>query len=430
MKILFFTPALISSAIGRVSSLVVHQLLKMGHDVVVVRAEDPLFFKNPIHPFSCKVVLWNKKEKIRHLAAKSDLVVYQIGDHCPYHRGCLEWLPVLPGIVSMHDIFVGNLFWGWSGEIGRAQAIEQVCSLYGTEVAQRFFEHDNIVSFIAYASEAAPMTEWIASMASAVIVHSSWAINRIVSTCIGPVEVVPLPYDAPYLEVTEGIEKAADGRVIALTIGQVNYNKRYTSIIKAIGMNPLLRARLTYRIVGAINPVMEKDLQTLADELDVSIVITGAVDNQTLADEIQRADVMCCLRWPALEAASASTIEAMLYSKPAIVINTGFYRDLPDSCVVKISIEPEVIELQRALLRLVNSPDERLAIGKRAAQYARETFRADQYAERLVAMKQRIDRSNIVSDAARIFSDQLNYWGFKGDPKIIAPIITPLTLFK
>jgi len=430
MKILFFTPVLLASAIGRVSSLVVPQLVQLGHEVVVIRSEDSVFFEKPIHSFPCEVIRWNNEEQIHQLVTQADLVIYQIGDHYQYHQGCLEWLTILPGVVSLHDNFLGNLFWSWAEKIGRDCAMEQIRTLYGPEVAHQFFDHTNSDSFISYASKFAPMTEWIASQASAIVVHSSWAMNRIKSACAGPIEVVPLPYDAPYSGMTNDSSQITDGRVVVLTIGRVNENKRYTSVIKAIGMSPLLRSRLTYRIVGAIEPVMAENLQALAKELNVDIAITGEVDNQILADEIHRANMMCCLRWPALESASASTIEAMLYGKPAIVTDTGFYRDLPDDCVLKIAMKSELTDLQQALERLATSPHERVTIGKRASQYAHETFRADYYATRIVAMKQRLDRSQLILNAAHVFSDQLKSWGAKGDPNILESLTKPLALFK
>lgn len=431
MKILFFTPTVLASAIGRVSNLVVSELQQLGHEVVVVRSEDPAFFESPTHPFSCQMVPWNSTEQVRQLAAQSELVMYQVGNHYPYHRGCLEWLPSIPGLVSMHDNFLGHLFWSWSERIGRPQALELLGALYGSDVAHRFFDHADSTSFIAYASEAAPMTEWMASMASAVIVHSSWAMNRISRACPGPVEVVPLPYDAPYLDNPERKDQSGNGeRVIALTIGHVNHNKRYTSVIEAIGTSSLLRSSLSYRIVGSIEPAMAEELQLLADQLEVTIIITGAVDDRHLAEEIHNADVMCCLRWPALEAASASTIEAMLYGKPAVVMDTGFYRDLPNDCVLKISPESEVIDLRTALERLTTSPGERMAIGQLASHYASKTFRPDHYATRIIAMKQRIDRRNIIAEVARVFSEKLKHWGATGGRKIVNAVTTPLALFR
>ena len=431
MRILFFTPIVLTSAIGRMSKLVVGELLLQGHVVVVVRSEDPNVFENPTHPFACQIVPWNRKKQVCQLALESELVVYQVGNHYPYHCGSLEWLPILPGLVSIHDNFLGHLFWSWSEKQDRQRVLQLLVSLYGDEVADRFFDHSDSNSFITYASEAAPMTEWIASMASSVIVHSSWAMNRITSACSGPVEVVALPYDAPYLKTTANRERPnPDDRIIALTIGHVNRNKRYVSVIEAIGSSQLLKHRLCYRIVGTIEHDMAEEMQSLAARLEVTIAITGPVTDQQLADEIHKADIMCCLRLPALESASASTIEAMLYGKPAIVINTGFYSDLPDECVLKISPQSELIDLQAALERLVVSPDDRMALGQRASEYAKNTFSSKTYANRVAAMKHRLDRCKIILDAARTFSDKLKSWGATGDRSVIDAIATPLHLFR
>lgn len=431
MKILFFTPAVVMSAIGRVSNLVVSALERIGHEVIVVRSEEPDLFETPTHPFTCQMLVWTDEKQIRHIAAQMDLVIYQVGNHYPYHRGCLEWLPILPGLVSLHDYFMGHLFWSWSEKIGRTEALELLKVLYGSDTANRFFNHPDSESFIAYASEAAPMTEWIVSMASGVITHSSWTMNRIISAAHGPVEIVPLPYDAPHLETTRAIQlDSQDKGIVVLTIGYVNPNKRYVSIIKAIGSNAQLRETLTFRIVGSIEPSTEEELKALAEQLEVKIVITGAVDDQRLADEIMNADIMCCLRWPALESASASTIEAMLYGKPTIVTDTGFYSDLPDECVLKISYPNEIQDIETAFNELVSSPERRKKIGEDASLYASQTFTADNYAERIVAIKHRMDRTKLIADASGVFSSKLKEWGSEGDYKILKAVSMPLDVFR
>ena len=268
-------------------------------------------------------------------------------------------------------------------------------------------------------------------MATGVIVHSSWVMDRITRACHGPVAVVPLPYDAPFLEVGElKVQPANNQELIVLTIGHVNSNKRYASVIEAIGASPLLRQRMSFRIVGAVDPSVEQELSALADSLNVKVAITGAVDDRKLADEIHHADIMSCLRWPALEAASASTIESMLYGKPTVVTNTGFYRDLPDDCVLKISPDAELNDLRAALERLVLSQQERTALGERACQYAVRTFRADNYAQHIVSMKRQVDRSRIVSAVANVFSNTLKRWGAKGGPVILEAIASPLELIR
>ncbi|BAL22589.1 glycosyltransferase family 4 protein [Azoarcus sp. KH32C] len=433
MNILFFTPCLTPSAIGRVSALVVAELQRQGHAIAVVRSEDPALFDHPVHDFGVELIDWNQPDRIRAKALTSNLVIYQVGDNFSYHRGCMEWMPELPGLVSLHDNFLGHLFWSCAELMGRPRAKQLLTRLYDETVAHRFFDHADSSSFINYASEVAPMTEWIAAMATGVIVHSTWAVSRIAAACHGPVEVVPLPYDAPFLEAApENAQRpAADKTSMSiLTIGHVNPNKRHASVIEAIGSSERLRERVNFRIVGSISPEMTRTLKTQASALGVRVAITGEVDGKTLAAEIHAADLMCCLRWPALEAASASTIEAMLYGKPAIVTDTGFYRDLPDDCVIKIAPQEEIAALRSALEQLVDAPAARIALGERARGYAAATFRADHYAERIIAMKSRIEQTGIIADAAKVFSSILARWGGKGQPALISPIAAPLSVFR
>ena len=115
MKFLFFTPAASSSAIGRVTQLVGRELMASAHTVTIVRTEDYALLGTPPHQFGTKMVRWDDTEGVFRVARSADAIVYQIGDSFPFHRGCLEWLPSLPGTVCLHDYFLGDLFRGWAG---------------------------------------------------------------------------------------------------------------------------------------------------------------------------------------------------------------------------------------------------------------------------------------------------------------------------
>ena len=98
-----------------------------------------------------------------------------------------------------------------------------------------------------------------------------------------------------------------------------------------------------------------------------------------LRSYLAHADVCINLRFPAMEGASASAIEEMLYGKPLIVTNVGFYRELPDDGVIKIEPQAEN-QLTAVLERLLLNPVERERMGKALKQYAERQFRADGYA--------------------------------------------------
>jgi glycosyltransferase involved in cell wall biosynthesis len=437
MNLLFFTPAASSSAIGRVTQLVGRELKARGHTVTMVRTEDYAFIGTPPRQFGAELVRWDDTKRVFRVARDADAIVYQIGDSFPFHRGCVEWLPSLPGIVCLHDYFLGGLFSGWAGARWMmAKAILQSC--YGEEVAASYFAYENAVDFVEGTRERAPMTEWIAAMATGVITHSSWDIQRILRACPGPVEVIPLAYDKPNASPTVGscsgpgpVDGSA-GRddMLILTVGRVNANKRVDSVLRAIGTAPQLQHTAILRLVGHIESDVQARLSALARSLRVRLLISGEVDDVTLAHAIERADVVCCLRFPALEAASASTIEAMLCGKAVIVTDTGFYRELPDDCVCKVAPNHEVSDLQDKLVFLAQNPAERTALGNRAAQWAAATFSPRLYAERLVDFALRAARAAPVIEACRHFANTLVGWGASQGGLPMQDTIAPLRIFE
>ncbi|RDI58543.1 glycosyltransferase [Microvirga subterranea] len=388
MKLLVFTPALKASAIGRMTSLVTRELVSSGHEVAVVRTEAQQYLTSATHNFNAELVPWTDGPSIVDLARHADALVYQVGDNYDFHRGVVEWLPHYPGLVCLHDFFLGHLFYGWA-QSHRMQAEATLRAWYGNDVASRFFGYSTSDAFIEGTREASPMTEWIGSMAYGVITHSNWGIERVVNSCPGPVEVVPLAYNIIAPLGSESIETrstAVAPRFELLTIGHVNSNKRARSVIQAIGNSGTLREKMSYRLIGHIQPETKADLLALAERCQVNVVISGEVRDEILAKAIRDADVVSCLRWPTLEAASASAIEAMLFGKPIIVTNAGFYSEIPDTCVVKIDPHDEVNSIQSALELLLSDQQRRQLLAQAARSWASQTFCPQNYAARLLDM--------------------------------------------
>jgi glycosyltransferase involved in cell wall biosynthesis len=430
MRLLIFSPATLSSAIGRVTQLVVQALATQGHEAVVVRSEDTSHLATPPHAFAARTVPWDEAGRVEVLAQAADAVVYQIGDNYQLHRGCLEWLPRLPGVICLHDYFVGNLFLGWSAQHA-SQARVVVRAWYGDAVAERYFMSRTSADLIEATHETAPLTEWVASMATGVVTHSSWGIQRVLDACPGPVHVVPLPYNASGLGhgPSSDLRAPADTFTV-LSVGHINPDKRVAHVIRAIGNSELLRRRSRYRLVGRIEPAVARQLIALADKLNVELVVSGEVDEAALQQAIGQADVVCCLRLPALEAASASAIEAMLYGKAVVVLDTGFYGGLPDACVRKISPAQEVVDLQRELESLCTHQAARVALGKNAAEWAAATFSAGSYARSLAHVCTTAAKVAPSIEAGRYFAQILARWGASATGPAVSEAVAPLRIFQ
>src|SRR5579862_8447110 len=110
MNIVFFTPVLEQSAIAGVGFVVVNALIKLHHTVTVVRTEKPDLYHLPAYSYDNTFFDWQDEATITEIIKKADIIIYQIGDCYQFHAGCLYWFNQFPGILILHDYFLGSLF--------------------------------------------------------------------------------------------------------------------------------------------------------------------------------------------------------------------------------------------------------------------------------------------------------------------------------
>lgn len=429
MRLVIFAPGLRQSAIGRVVLLVTRELRLLGHEVTVVRTEIERYLGEEPHPFDGEVVAWNSGAPVEQAIASADALLYHVGDNHDFHAGAVEWLAAAPGIVVLHDFFLGHLFWAW-GAHQRDRAAEILAAWYEPAIADRFFKYPDNAAFIAGTHRESPLTEWIAAMATGVLTHSNWGCARVLRACSGPVRVVPLAYAPPAAAAAARPEARRDGTFRILTVGHVNPNKRAESVISAIAAHPQLRQGVAYRIVGSATPETVAVLSQRAEQAGVRLTLAGTVSDDALAAAMTEADAVVCLRWPSLEGASASAIEAMLSGKPVLVTDTGFYAELPDDCVLKVDPDNEVEGIAAALLGLVRDRDGARALGARARAWAGATFSPDAYARETIAMVEACAAARPVQAAIAHLGGVAGAWSSGPlTPAIVDALAAPQRLF-
>ena len=265
----------------------------------------------------------------------------------------------------------------------QAEAASVLTEWYGEHAAADFFKAHTPEGFIDMASRY-PMTEWICSMAHGVVSHSHWGMPRVAQSCPGPLRVLPLPYDAPSRGYATADGKHKDGLIHILTIGHVNPNKRIESVIRAIGSSASFATGFHIACAAWARHRCPWHWQRLLGPSTSIFVISGEVDDVALQDAMNNADIVCCLRWPSFEAASATAIEGFLYGKAVVVTDAAFYSELPDDCVRKVSPTNEVAELKATLEELCANAEARRAMSARGQAWAEATFSAGDYAANLV----------------------------------------------
>jgi glycosyltransferase involved in cell wall biosynthesis len=267
-------------------------------------------------------------------------------------------------------------------------------------VADQFWNRIGQPDFLEWSVAEVPMTEWVARKALAAVAHAPFYKRRLTDGCAGPVSVVALAYDAP--KPFPAIRHQT-GSVRILTVGMVNKTKRVQPVINAIATSPILRNRCEYNIVGQIETPYRIALQAQIDDLRLhnTVRLHGYIDDVELGDRFAESDIVCCLRLPALEGASASCIEAMLYGKAVLVMDTGFHSSIPSDIVTKVRPTDEVEDLRQNLEMLVVNASERHILGRRARDWAELEYAPDTYVQRIEPLLEAAVAERPLFDALR-----------------------------
>ena len=420
MKIAWVTPLSRRSAIGRVSAAIVKALRERDHEITVIRSERERADADLTHPTSGSVpIVWWTDVSPKDVELQNDAVVLNFGDNYNFHAGTLAFVDRASCLGIFHDFYLYNLFNRWLAYQGLGEDIHEreVRCTYGEEACQLARRAWRGTAPVEELAETMPMTEWLASRCGAALAHSRFYSHRLEDSCPGPIAVAPLCYEP---RGTSPLSRRHDDRVTIAIVGVINPNKCVDAVIRSIASSGMLRARCRLRLVGAIDDAERNRVEQLCNDTKFTdVTILGEVDDAVLAKELDGADILSCLREPALEGASASAIEGMKAGRPIVVADTGFYLELPDDLVFKIPAPVSVSELTQVLERLVEDENLRRDTAAQAQRWALRTFTTDGYVSILEnLMRDYIDAKPLLT-AGKGIGHQLAALGISpGDPGV------------
>jgi glycosyltransferase involved in cell wall biosynthesis len=379
LRIGWASPINAGSAIGRVSADVADGLIDAGHQVRVIATERYHRPAQVNHATKAEIFHWSQLDLTR-LAEEFDVVVVNVGDNFLFHAGIFPLMDKMPCVGVFHDFYNYDLFLGWladafadRGDPWRiAQHDQSVIQTYGpglAEIAARARRGELSLETLA---ERMPMAEWVARRCGGALAHADFYADRLLNSCAGPVEVAPMPFRP---RKVAPLPRRTGRDLNVLTVGVMNPNKCAAEVIEAIAGSESLRRRTKYRLAGPIEPGEAQRLTALAASLGFEgLIIDGAVDDRVLEQRLEEADIICCLRRPVLEGSSGSAIEAMMAGRPAIMVDDGFYAELPDDLVFKLPPDFDVGALTTRLEALAQNEPLRRAVGARASHWALDHF--------------------------------------------------------
>jgi len=391
MRIAWFTPFNIESAIGRYSKFAAEALSEFADVDIYV------FQKDNLHKTKLNVIYFENEDVVKKLD-NYDIVIYNIGDNYEYHAPIYDIAQIYRGIIINHDVCLHNFFRGYYyGHRNDVQTYQDnLKRLYGEEMAMEIVKAGDVANkwdkldFFKY-----NMSELVVLKCMAIVVHSKYHFNQISKIYNGPIENISLPDMTEFNTGSEtgNVSEKPNNKINILTVGNVNYNKRIYSVIQAIGNNHVLKEKVNYYIVGSlVAGEYVATLQKIINDLNLNknVHLLGVVSHDELAGHYRDADIITNLRSPALEGGSASLVEQMMQGKGIIVSKTGLYADLPDDCVFKIGTDNEVEELTKTLLQILDKPSLIKTRGENAKKFAQTEYSRENYGRKLYSFIKRI----------------------------------------
>jgi len=387
LRIGWASPLNQASAIGRVSVHVADALIDRGHQVRLIATEHAPLRDEPRHPAKAPCVHWSQVD-LDQLSEDYDIVVVNIGDNFNYHAGIFPLLDNVGCLGIFHDFYLYNLFCGWLEDSSRSRTagwrrahhLSAITDTYGPPLAGLAAQAEAGTLALETIAARIPMTEWVARRCAGGLVHAGFYLDRLAAVCAGPLAVAPLPVTGRDVAPLE--PRAQGAKVTVLTVGVMNANKCAAEVIAAIGGSRILADRVSYRLVGPIEPAEAERLRALAGSLGYAgLSILGPVDDAALKTHLEASDIICCLRRPVLEGASGSAIEGLLAGRPVIVADAGFYGELPDDIVFKVAGDVDPSRLAAQIEWLCDNAALRRTAGAKARAWAEEHFSVVAYLE-------------------------------------------------
>ncbi len=399
MKLAWFTPFNQRSAIAQCSKIIVDEMSRHCDVDLWVPGDGELIQTDR------KVVRFDSVSDALIELKTYDYCIFNMGNHFDFHADIYKIMQARAGIVILHDLIMHHFFVDYYMRHMRdtdayVSEMERAYGVAGRDVALQstlgattpVWMGDDVARF--------PLFEGIVDRAEGVFVHSNFHRATVEKKYIGDIGTAYLPYQTttPTRQRSQLLQEfgIAGDKIVAISSGIVHPLKRIERVLAVIKAKPALAQHLVYVVVGDENEEYRAELQGLVDEYGIaeSVRFLGYQPADILRDFLAAADFAINLRFPNSEGCSLSLIEQMSFGNAVIAIDSGMYREMPNTAVIKVPVNDTEHELSAALQTLVFDDRVRRHMGECAAVFARENFSAERYARELLEY---LSRKNFLS---------------------------------
>ena len=302
-----------------------------------------------------------------------DRVIYHFGNS-PFHQHMFVMLARVPGIVVLHDFYLGDIQHFLENSAGLPHAHTRAIYLsHGYDALIECFQTKNLPGVI----RKYPANLEVLQQASHIIVHSQHS-RSLADAWYGSGfsdnwTVVPLLRAAMAVTNRSMARKKLGLKprdFIICSFGLMNESKLNHRLLNA-WLNSRLATDVNCMLVfvgeeenGEYGAQIRQTIRTASQAKNISI--TGWADSATFNNYLAAADIAIQLRAFSRGETSAAVLDCMRYALPAIVNVHGSFSELPSDAVWKIPDNFEDNQLIDAMETLWQNPDKITSLGQRA----------------------------------------------------------------
>jgi hypothetical protein len=344
-------------------------------DITLIVQQDRVDLPPALQDLPIRDAAW-----LRAHAGEVDQILYQIGNS-EFHSHMFALLRDLPGVVVLHDFFLGNVMayrqmrndppGAWTGALFHSHGYPALRAYQAASNRTALFK--------VYPSNLAVLEQ-----ATAIIHHSSHAAT-LARAWYGAEATrnwhsVPLPRAAPPLLDRAAARAAlgiADDVFLVCSFGYIMPNKLGERLLAAWLASTLhTSGQCLLVLVGEVqDSPFGAQITRLVAAAQGTVQIAGWSDDAVYRRYLQAADLGVQLRTSAQGETSAAVLDCMNYGLATIVNANGSMADLPADTVLRLPDAFDDAALTAALEHLCSDRAARVALGRRAADLLATQYR-------------------------------------------------------
>lgn len=312
--------------------------LSQHYDIEIITDTIDTFGNCPVHDI----------EFFKNNAERYNRIVFQVGNS-PYHWYMFDLIKDFPGIVVLHDFYLGNIMHWIQGNTNSYDDIWDNSLLDSHGYSSVYMRAKKGVS---WAINHYPANVEILQNAKGIIVHSEYA-KTLSMSWYGKKYQDKFYYLPQVHKEFKGHDVIESKEFLVCSFGHIIKQKLIHKIISAwinAGLNKDPNSRLVF-VGDTVSDEYGLKINKLIKPL-ANVEITGFVGDEEFHNYLKNANVAIQLREESKGETSRAVLDCMSYGIPTIVNENGSMMEFPDNAVYKVRDNFNEHELSSALIKL------------------------------------------------------------------------------